>query len=132
MSALLSIGMFAFSVATLSHDELKRKRSWRHATTSRIGARDATQFTGPGEDNVSISGSAYAELQDGRASLDQLAAMAATGEPQQLVDGMGSVYGSFVIVALDEGQRHFFPNGQPRRIDFSLELLAVDASEQPA
>lgn len=133
MNVLLSLGLFGFSIPTLAHDELKRKRSWRHATTPRVGARDAAQFTGPGEETVSISGSAHAELQDNmRASLDELAAMAATGQPHQLVDGLGRVYGSFVILTLDEGTRHFFPNGEPRRIDFRLELLAVDAAELPA
>ncbi|TPG14378.1 phage tail protein [Sphingomonas oligophenolica] len=132
MPSLLSYGMFGFSMATLAHDELSRRRNWRHATSSRIGARDATQFTGPGEDTVSIQGSALAELQDGRASLDQLAAMAATGEPWPLVDGLGRIYGSFVITALDERQKHFFPNGEPRRIDFSVDLLAVDDPERSA
>ena len=127
MQALLSLGMFAFTLSTLAHDELQRRTSWRHASNPRIGARDALQFTGPGEDTVSISGTAVAELQDGRASLDQLRAMAATGNPWPLVDGLGTVFGQFVITALDERQKHFMPDGTPRRIDFGLDLLCVDA-----
>ncbi len=45
---LMSLGLFPFSLPTLAHDELSRRTAWRHATASRIGARDATQYVGPG------------------------------------------------------------------------------------
>lgn len=126
MNVLLSLGLFPFSVATLAHDEFARKTSWRHANVTRVGARDALQFTGPGEDQVTLPGTAYAELSDGRASLDQLRAMADAGAPWPLVDGVGRVLGSYVIVTVDERQSEFFPDGTPRRIDFTVELLRVD------
>lgn len=44
-----------------------------------MGARDATQFVGIGEESVSIAGTAYAEMSDGEASIDELRAMADTG-----------------------------------------------------
>ncbi|GAA0448633.1 hypothetical protein GCM10009095_15420 [Sphingomonas molluscorum] len=66
---LMSLGMFPFSLDTLAHEDLTRRTAWRHATSQRIGQRDATQFVGPGEETVSIGGTAYAELTDGRLSL---------------------------------------------------------------
>lgn len=78
---LLAIGMFHFSVPTVVHDELKRRSSWIHATSQRIGARIATQFVGVGAETLSISGVAHAELSDGRASLDELRSMAAAATP---------------------------------------------------
>jgi phage protein U len=123
---LVSLGMFVFSLPTLAHDELQRRCDYRHARNARVGARDAVQFLGPGDDTVSLSGSAYAELSQGAASLDELRDMAATGEHWRLVDGSGRVFGSFVITGIDERQKHFFPDGTPRRIDFAIDLLLVD------
>ena len=127
MTPLLALGQFAFSISTMAFDELQRRRDWRHARTARVGARDATQFTGAGDDTLSISGTALSELGDGRASLDQLIAMAGTGEPNELVDGLGFVLGSFVITSLDERTKHFFPDGTARAIDFGLDLLGVES-----
>jgi phage protein U len=123
---LMSLGLFPFSLPTLAHDDLSRRTAWRHATAPRIGARDAVQYVGPGEETVSIGGTAHAELTDGRACLDQLRDMAATGQAWPLVDGAGTVFGAFVIQTLDEKHKALFPDGTPRAIEFSLELLRVD------
>lgn len=123
---LMALGLFVFSIPTLAHDELSRKSAYRHVSTPRMGARDATQFTGVGDETVSISGSAFTELGDGEASIAQLRAMAETGAAWSLVDGTGAVWGSFVIQTVDEKQRALWPNGKPRQIDFALELLRVD------
>jgi len=123
---MLSLGMFVFSVETLAYDELKRRTDYRHARSARIGARDAVQFVGPGEDTISLSGAAYAELSDGAASLDDLRDMASSGDAWSLVDGAGRAYGAFVIEGIDEGQSHFLPDGTPRKIEFSLSLLMVE------
>ena len=127
---LLSIGMFPFAVSTLAFDELQRRASWRHANSARIGARDATQFVGPGEETIALSGATYAELANGEASIDKLRAMGATGDAWPLVDGLGRVYGAFVITGLDERRKDFLPDGTARLIEFSLDLLRVD--DEPA
>ncbi|BCA60229.1 phage tail protein [Sphingomonas sp. HMP6] len=126
---ILSLGMFAFSIPTLAHDELQRRSDWRHARTGRVGARDATQYVGPGDDKVSINGSAFAELSDGRASLDRLREMADSGDAWPLLDGAGRVYGAFVIESIDERQKVFLPDGTPRQIDFGIDLLRVEDPE---
>ena len=123
---LLAIGLFAFGIPTLAHDELQRRTQWKHATSNRVGGRDATQYVGPGDETVSISGTAFAELSDGRASLDQLRAMADSGDAWPLVDGAGRVYGAFVIETIDEGQRVLLADGTPLKIDFTINLLRVD------
>ena len=126
---ILSLGMFAFSIPTLAHDELQRRSDWKHARTGRVGARDASQYVGPGDDKVSINGTAFAELSDGRASLDQLRDMANTGDAWPLLDGAGRVYGAFVIESIDERQKVFLPDGTPRRIDFGIDLALVEDPE---
>jgi phage protein U len=123
---LIALGMFLFEIGTLPFDELQRKTDWQHARSARVGARDATQFVGPGDETVSLSGAVYTELTDGRVSIDDLRALADAGEALPLVDGSGTVYGNFVITALDERHAYLMADGTPRRIDFGLDLLRVD------
>jgi len=123
---LMALGMFIFSLPTLAHDELRRKADWLHARNARIGARDATQFTGPGDETISLSGSVHAEITDGRVSIDDLRAMADAGEALPLTDGAGTIYGSFVITAIDERHSYLMADGRASRIDFGIDLLRVD------
>jgi phage protein U len=126
---LLALGMFIFSIDTLAFDDLNRKASWRHATSTRIGARDATQYTGPGEETISLPGSVFYEFGDGSVSIDDLRTMANSGDAWSLVDGRGYVYGAYVITGIDDRAKGFFPDGTPRQIDFSIDLLRVDGGE---
>ncbi len=122
---MMALGMFVFSLPTLAYQEMQRKSAWRHARSGRIGAIDATQFVGRENDTISLSGTAYAELMAGRASLDDLRDMAARGEAWSLIDGTGRAYGAFVITAIDEGMKEIFADGTPRKIDFTVELLEI-------
>lgn len=123
---LMSLGMFIFEVGGFAYSELQRKSDWQHATSPRVGARDATQFTGVGTETINLTGTAYAELTNGRASIDDLRTMADAGEALPLVDGAGTVFGDYVITAIDERHANSLPNGTPRRIDFAIDLLRVD------
>lgn len=123
---LMALGMFIFDLPTLAHDEMQRKASWRHARSTRIGARDATQFVGPGDETISLSGSVYAEITDGRVSIDDLRAMAGTGEAWPLVDGTGLIFGDYVIEGIDERHAFLMSDGRAQRIDFAIDLLRVD------
>jgi phage protein U len=122
----MALGMFLFEIGTLPYDEMQRKTDWQHARSARVGARDATQFTGPGDETISLSGAVYAEIADGRVSLDDLRSMADDGEALPLVDGSGTVYGNFVITAIDERHAFLMADGRARRIDFGIDLLRVD------
>ena len=48
------------------------------------------------------------------------------GVQKLVVLSSGYVYGAFVITGLDERRKAFFPDGTPRLIDFSIDLLRVD------
>ncbi|HEX7856020.1 MAG TPA: phage tail protein [Sphingobium sp.] len=126
MTAIMSFGMFVFSIPTLSYEELQRRSDFRHARTPRIGARDAAQFIGPGEETISLSGSVYTELGDGETSIEELRTIGYAGTALPLVCANGTVYGTFVITGLDERHKAFWPDGSPRKIDFGLDLLRVD------
>ncbi|MBV8972973.1 MAG: phage tail protein [Sphingomonadaceae bacterium] len=124
---MLSLGMFGFSLDTLAYSELKRRTSWRFASTSRVGVRDAQQFLGPGDDTISLDGWIAPEFAGDPTSLDTLRDMADGGEAWPLIDGTGAVHGAFVIDSIDTKAEFFFADGSPRRIEFTIELKAVDA-----
>jgi phage protein U len=126
---LMALGMFIFDLPTLAHDELQRKASWRHARSARVGARDATQFVGPGDETVSMSGSVYAEITDGRVSIEDLRTMAKSGEAWPLIDGTGTIFGDYVIEAIDERHSFLMTDGRAQRIDFAIDLLRVDEED---
>ena len=123
---LMALGMFLFEIGTLPYDEMQRRTDWQHARSQRVGARDATQFTGVGDETISLSGAVYAEIADGRVSLEDLRSMADEGEALPLVDGRGTVYANFVITAIDERHAFLMSDGRARRIDFGIDLLRVD------
>ncbi len=122
---MMSLGQFVFSLTTVPFVDLQRQRNWRHATSSRIGVMNASQFTGPGDDTITLNGIVAPETIGSIASIDELAEMAGKGEAYVLVDGQGSVYGLFVIESLNETQTFHTQNGVPRRIEFALALKRV-------
>ncbi len=125
----LCLGLFVFSLNTLSYQELQRRTSWKHPTQSLVGARDASQFLGPGEDIITLAGSIVPEFAGDVASLDELRRMANTGQAWALVEGSGTIYGAFVITELDETKSLFFVDGTPRKIEFTLTLRRVDQDD---
>ncbi|RQR78677.1 phage tail protein [Burkholderia sp. Bp9015] len=124
---MMSLDQFVFSLSTAPFKELQRQRNWKHRTTSRVGTRDASQFTGAGSDSITLNGMVAEDNSIGTAaSLDELAKMADAGEAYVLVDGTGVVYGAFVIESLNETETYHTPEGVPRKIDFNLTITRVD------
>lgn len=122
---LASLGLFVFEFATWPFEDLKRRTDWTFANNPRVGARDAHQFVGQGQEQVQIAGRLCPEAAGSFSAIGTLRAMADTGEEHQLVLGTGEIWGSFVIVGMDEGRKHLMDDGTPRLIDFTLDLLRV-------
>lgn len=122
---MMAFGDFVFSLNTIAYQELQRQTDWRHPSSSRVGARPARQFVGLGEDSITMTGRVVPEFGD-RWHLDNLRAMADTGQAWVLVDGGGRVYGQFVIESLSENGSLFRKDGTPQQIDFSIKLTRVD------
>lgn len=122
---LAALGMFVFETSSAPFAELTRRREWRHARTDVFGARAASQFLGPGDDQVTISGALVPALAGRYSSIEQIADMADTGEAVPLTDGAGNVLGTYTIEGLDETHRYLTENGKARWIDFSITLKRV-------
>jgi hypothetical protein len=77
---MLCLGLFVFSLDTLSYQDLQRRTSWKHPTQSIVGGRDTSQFLGYGEDIIP-SGSIVPEFKGKRASLEELRSWAIPAWP---------------------------------------------------
>ncbi|KVU92849.1 phage tail protein [Burkholderia ubonensis] len=123
---MMSLDSFVFSLKTAPYKELQRQRNWKHRTSSRVGARDASQFTGAGDDTITLNGMVAADNDIGTAaSLEKLAKMGDVGNAYVLVDGVGTVYGAYVIESLNESASYHTPEGVARKIEFNLTLKRV-------
>lgn len=123
---MMCLGQFVFSLSTLAYQDLQRQTQWRHPSNSRVGARPARQFAGPGDDSITLQGLLAPELSGSLDSLDKLREMADTGSAWPLVEGTGQVYGLYAIEGLSEGRTLFFQDGASRRVEFTLNLVRVD------
>ncbi|MCH7317956.1 MULTISPECIES: phage tail protein [Acinetobacter] len=122
---MMVLGLFVFSLRTASYEELQRVTSWRHPSNSRIGNTPAYQFTGKGEDTITLKGTTYHELTHSRVTLDQIRAMADTGKAYTLIEGTGKIYGLVIIESLDETKTYFFKDGAARKTDFTITLKVI-------
>lgn len=125
---MMVLGLYVFELRTVPYQELQYQRSWRHATNSRVNRRPSTQFLGPDNDALTLSGVLVPEITGGRLSLLALEQMAEMGKAWPLIEGGGTIYGMFVIEGLSQTKTEFFRDGMPRRIEFSLTLKRVDES----
>ena len=124
---ILSLGQFVFSVDTLTFNELQRSRNWSFASNDIAQGRPQYQFTGAGEETISIPFLIYQEHGFGnRQSVDDLAEMADTGAGYVLIDGSGYIYGVFAIDSIDDNRSFLTINGVPRKVDGTLKLTRVD------
>lgn len=126
---MMRLGDYKFSLNTAAYQELRRRNSWRWPTVDRIGARPASQFVGPGEDCVTMSGVIYPHFRGGLGQLGDMRAEADKGAPLLLVDGTGQVWGKYVITDIEEGQTVFFSNGAPRSQTFDISLQAYGGED---
>lgn len=123
---MMTLGFYVFGLYTVPYQQLQRQTQWRHPSVSRIGKRPARQYTGPGDDTMSISGVLFPELTGGKISLAALRHMGDTGKAWPLIEGTGIYYGLFAIEDIAETDSIFFPDGAARKIEFSMKLVRVD------
>lgn len=124
---LMSLGQFIFQTSTLAFQQIQRQRAWNYASNDVALGRAKKQFTGAGEDTVTLPGLIYEEYGFGqREAIEILASMASTGQGYVLMDGTGFLYGVYIIDSIDETKQVLYFNGVARKVDFSLKLSRVD------
>ncbi|STP20995.1 putative phage tail tape measure protein [Escherichia coli] len=73
-----------------------------------VNRRPSTQFLGPDNDMLTLSGVLMPEITGGRLSLLALEQMAEQGKAWPLIEGSGTIYGMYVIEGLNQTKTEFF------------------------
>lgn len=120
---MMALGSYRFSIDSAAYQELKHSQAYRWQAQERLQRRPAMQFLGAGEESIELSGLIYPHFNGGLEQLDTMRAEASKGQPLLLVDGLGFVWGQWVITQIDEGQSFFQGNGQPLKQSFQLKLV---------
>ncbi|WNO10562.1 phage tail protein [Teredinibacter sp. KSP-S5-2] len=113
---------YRFSIQTAAYQQLKITRSFQWVSQERISERPANQFISLGEKSLSLSGVIYPHYRGGLKQIDELEKEAEQGVPLQLVDGLGDVWGLWVVLSLADTRSFFLQNGQPQKQEFELSL----------
>ncbi len=120
---MMALGDYRFSVNTAAYQSLKRQHAYRWQAQPRLQQKPLQQFIGLGEETLTLSGVIYPHFAGGLHQLDNMRAQAKRGKPLLLVDGLGFVWGLWVIQSISEEQTLLLANGQPCKQSFELSLV---------
>lgn len=123
---MMCLGLFVFGLDTAAYQEFERQTTWKYGKNARVGRRDAYQYVGDGDDNITLKGWIAPELTGTVLSLDALREMAGAGKAWILIRGTGRIYGAFVITSVNETHTYIDKNGNARRIEFTIALERTD------
>lgn len=121
---MLGLGEFRFEIDTLTYQKLSLNQSWRWQEQARINRDPALQFLGRNAGEIELDGVIYPSFRGGIAQVEAMRALADKGRPMQLVDGLGRIWGAWVITEIGDTRTVFADDGQPRKIEFRIKLKA--------
>lgn len=119
---MMALGEYRFGLETAAYDQLTRSDTYRWQAQNRLGRKPSQQYLGEGEATIEFSGVILPHFKGGLGQLDAMRAEAGKGEKLRLVDSKGINWGHFVIKRINETQSQPISTGQPRRIEFRIEL----------
>lgn len=121
---MMALGGFRFGVNRASYQVFTRRAAWRWDKVDRVGRAPALQYLGPDADEITLEGVIYPHFKGGLRQVELMRAVAGTGQPMILVDGLGWVWERWVIRSVEERKSVFLADGAPRKIEFNVELQA--------
>lgn len=119
---MMMLGPYQFGLDTAAFQELNRNTEWRWPSQDVFDSRPTLQFTGWGQDTITLPGVIFPEYWGGTTQIDDLRALGNTGKPQLLIDGRGNVLGQWVITSVGERGSVFAQGGVARRQEFTVNL----------
>jgi phage protein U len=119
---MLALGAFRFSISTAAYQQLERQSSYKWEEVERFGQAPLMQYCGYDSETISLQGTILPEYKGGLGQMSQMRVQASLGIALPLVTGTGNYYGLWVVESITEAQEVFWSNGQPRKIDFQINL----------
>lgn len=126
---MLGLGEFRFEIATAAYQKFSLNQSWRWPEQARINRDPALQFVGRNVGEIELEGVIYPSFKGGLSQIEAMRTLADTGKPQQLVDGLGRVWGAWVMTEISDTRTLLADDGQPRKVEFRVKLKAYGEDE---
>lgn len=128
---MLMLGtQFKFALNTAVFQEMQRSSEYRWAAQDRFGQSPARQFTGIGDDTLTLPGVIFPEWKGSTNAMTTVRAMGASGQKFILMDSMGTMYGNWAVTRVDEAKSNFAAYTQPKKIEFVVALAYIDGAPQ--
>lgn len=123
-TVMMKLGTFRFGMNRANYQTFTRDAAYRWAKLDRLGRKPAMQFLGPDAEEITLEGIIYPHFKGGLRQMELMRAVASTGVPMMLVDGLGFVWDRWAITRVSETKSKFLAAGEPRKIEFSIGLQA--------
>lgn len=117
------LGTTVFSVNTTTYNSITRAAAWQWQALSVIGKSPCYQYLGKGEITININGVVYPGQYGSKTQLLLLEQAAGLGVPLPMFSGAGVELGAWCVKSFSETRSELFDNGQPRKIEFTLDLV---------
>lgn len=133
---LLALGPHMFEIAPLNFQQIERSTEALWPTISRFGGRPGRQFTGYGDDRLTISGLLFPDEMGGRAEYEAIRVTQAAAQPVLMLGwatglSAASVFGRVVILSVKDTQSLINRQGFGRKIEFSIEVAPFSGDGKP-
>jgi phage protein U len=126
---LMSLGNFIFELRTAAFGTMSKVYEYRWASTDVIGNPPILQALGKGADKVDLEGVLYPGFAGFDNQIELLKEIAEEQEPALMVDGSGGIHGLWAIKQISETQSYFDKFGNPKKIEFKLDLEKYNEEE---
>jgi phage protein U len=126
---MLRLGSINFALNTAVYQEMQRTAEYNWPGQERFGQLAALQYTGPGEETMTLPGVIYPTYKGSANAIANLRTLASLGQPQMLMDSQGKLYGNWVIVRVEEKRSEFALLNMPKKIEFSVTLKRFDGKD---
>lgn len=120
---LMTWGDIRFEVSWGGYQEMQRTSAYKYAANPRVGKSDERQFTGKGDDVMTLRGIMYPIFRGRAQNIDTIRTEAEKGEDRQLTSGLGDVLGAWVCTNISETHSNLEANGVAKKIAFEITFM---------
>ena len=105
----------------MAYDRLSKNKTWRWDVNNTIGGSQVLQYSGDGDETVSLSGTTFPS-HNGNEPVENLIAEADKKEPLLMVGATGDVLGRFIIESVQIEESNFHVSGLAHLAGFTISI----------
>lgn len=117
------LGPVEFSLPEGLPTELERGTRFNIDKAEPLEGEGIPVFRGTVDNEMSLRGVVFPGFSGHQQSVQRLRDAGAAGKSLLLVDGDGTLYGSWFIRSVNERQSYFMAGGKPRRVEWDISLV---------